>query len=218
LQARLMSQAMRKLTGLSAKSRTSVVFINQIREKIGVMYGSPETTPGGRALKFYSSVRIDVRKIGMLKEGETPIGNRVRAKVVKNKVAPPFRESEFDILFDSGISRESDTIDMGADCGVVTRTGTWFSFGELRLGQGRENARQFLRDNPEVFAQIRLKVLELKVPKRPPASESAEGGGEKTNSDPAGGVKAPETDIHKKNATPPRTESKKTLATPLRRR
>jgi recombination protein RecA len=165
LQARLMSQAMRKLTGICSKSRTSVVFINQIREKIGVMYGSPETTPGGRALKFYSSLRIDVRRIGVLKEGDQVIGTRVRAKVVKNKVAPPFREAEFDILFDSGISREGDLLDLAGDSGVIARSGTWFSFGDLRLGQGRENARQFLRDNSDVFQQIRRKVLEIKRPK-----------------------------------------------------
>jgi recombination protein RecA len=172
LQARLMSQAMRKLTGIASKSRTSVIFINQIREKIGVMYGSPETTPGGRALKFYSSLRIDVRRIGMLKEGEQVIGTRVRAKVVKNKVAPPFREAEFDILFESGISGESDVLDLGAECGVVARSGTWYSFGDLRLGQGRENARQFLRDNAEVLQQIRAKVLEIKRP--PPAPDQPE--------------------------------------------
>lgn len=164
LQARLMSQALRKLTGIASKSRTSVIFINQIREKIGVMYGSPETTPGGRALKFYASLRIDVRRLGMIKEGEQVIGNRVRAKVVKNKVAPPFREAEFDILFDCGISREADLLDMAADCGVVSRSGTWFGFGDLRLGQGRENARQFLRDNTDVCEQIRRRVLELKRP------------------------------------------------------
>jgi recombination protein RecA len=165
VQARLMSKAMRKLTGISSKSRTSVVFINQIREKIGVMYGSPETTPGGRALKFYSSVRIDVRRIGMLKDGEQVIGSRVRTKVVKNKVAPPFRQAEFDILFDSGISSALDTLDLACDTGVVSRAGTWFSFGDTRLGQGRENVRQFLKDNPDVFAEIRSKVLELKRPK-----------------------------------------------------
>jgi recombination protein RecA len=174
LQARLMSQAMRKLTGIAAKSRTSVIFINQIREKIGVMYGSPETTPGGRALKFYSSLRIDVRRIGMLKEGDQVIGARVRGKVVKNKVAPPFREAEFDILFDSGISGETDVLDLASECGVVARSGTWFSFGELRLGQGRENVRQFLRDNPDVFQQIRTAVLAIKRPP-PPAEPEKDG-------------------------------------------
>jgi len=173
LQARLMSQAMRKLTGISAKSRTSVIFINQIREKIGVMYGSPETTPGGRALKFYSSLRIDVRRIGMLKDADQVIGTRVRAKVVKNKVAPPFRQAEFDILFESGISSESDVLDLASECGVVSRSGTWFSFGDTRLGQGRENARQFLHDNSDVFTEIRTKVLELKRP-RPKAEKSAD--------------------------------------------
>ncbi len=173
VQARLMSQALRKLTGISAKSRTCVIFINQIREKIGVLYGSPETTPGGRALKFYSSLRIDVRKVGLLKENEVPIGNRVRAKVVKNKVAPPFREAEFDMLFDSGISREGDLIDLAADAGILQRSGTWFSFGELRLGQGRENARQFLRDNPEVYAAIRQQTIEAKRPRPTPVSAPA---------------------------------------------
>ncbi|MBU0639801.1 MAG: recombinase RecA [Planctomycetes bacterium] len=161
-QARLMSQAMRKLTGISGKSRTSVVFINQIREKIGVMYGSPETTPGGRALKFYSSVRIDTRRIGLLKDGDQVIGTRVRAKVVKNKVAPPFRDAEFDILFECGISREGDVLDLAANSGVVARSGTWYSYGQTRLGQGRENARQFLRDNPDVFQELREKVLAVK--------------------------------------------------------
>jgi len=163
-QARLMSQAMRKLTGISSKSRTSVLFINQIREKIGVMYGSPETTPGGRALKFYSSVRIDIRRIGMLKDGDQVVGTRVRGKVVKNKVAPPFRQAEFDILFDGGISREADLLDLGADCGVVARSGTWYSYGQMRLGQGRENARQFLCDNPDVVAEITEKVLAIRRP------------------------------------------------------
>lgn len=170
LQARLMSQAMRKLTGISSKSRTSVIFINQIREKIGVMYGSPETTPGGRALKFYSSVRIDIRRIGMLKDGDTVIGTRVRTKIVKNKVAPPFREAEFDILFESGISTESDVLDIAANCNVVSRSGAWYNYGSTRIGQGRENARQFLRDNPEMLREIRQKVLEAKLP-RPAATE-----------------------------------------------
>lgn len=170
VQARLMSQAMRKLTGVASKSRTSVIFINQIREKIGVMYGSPETTPGGRALKFYSSVRIDVRRIGMLKDGEQVFGTRVRAKVVKNKVAPPFREAEFDMLFECGISREGDVLDLAAEAGVVQRSGTWYAFEEVKLGQGRDNARQFLHDNPDVFETIRKKVLALKVA---PADEGA---------------------------------------------
>jgi recombination protein RecA len=184
LQARLMSQAMRKLTGICSKSRTSVIFINQIREKIGVMYGSPETTPGGRALKFYSSLRIDVRKIGLLKEGEQVIGTRVRAKVVKNKVAPPFREAEFDLLFDSGIGRETDVLDLACDCNIVDKSGTWFSYGQTRMGQGRENVRHFLRDNPEIFAELRRKVLEIKRAK--PADEKPE----KTDGKDAGGAQA----------------------------
>ncbi len=183
-QARLMSQALRKLTGISSKSRTSVIFINQIREKIGVMYGSPETTPGGRALKFYASVRIDTRRVGMLKEGEQVIGTRIRAKVVKNKVAPPFRQAEFDIYFDGGISRESDVLDVAAECGVVTRSGTWYGFGQARLGQGRENARQFLRDNPDVLSEIRGKVLEITLPK----PENASGNGEQTPATSAAGA------------------------------
>ncbi|MCA9243854.1 MAG: recombinase RecA, partial [Phycisphaerales bacterium] len=164
VQARLMSQAMRKLTGISAKSRTCVLFINQIREKIGVMYGSPETTPGGRALKFYSSVRIDVRRIGMIKDGDTVVGSRVRAKVVKNKVAPPFREAEFDILFDCGISREADLIDLAAKHDIVNRTGAWYAYGELKLGQGRDNARQFLRDNPEIFDKVNSELKAVIAP------------------------------------------------------
>jgi len=179
-QARLMSQALRKLTGISSKSRTAVIFINQIREKIGVMYGSPETTPGGRALKFYSSIRIDTRRTGMLKEGEQVIGTRVRAKVVKNKVAPPFREAEFDIYFDGGISREADLLDVAASCGVVSRTGTWFGFGTTRLGQGRENARQFLKDNPDVFEEIRRQVLATKRPQPPTHAGDSSAGREES--------------------------------------
>ncbi len=174
LQARLMSQALRKLTGAIARTKTAVVFVNQLREKVGVVFGNPEVTPGGRALKFYSSVRIDTRRIGMLKEGEQVIGTRVRAKVVKNKCAPPFREAEFDILFDCAISRESDVLDMAADCGVVARSGTWYSFGQTRIGQGRENARQFLRDNPDIFQAIRDKVLAVKLPQPEPEGEKAE--------------------------------------------
>jgi len=159
LQARLMSQALRKLTGSISKSNTAVVFLNQIREKIGVMYGNPETTPGGRALKFYASVRIDLRRVQSLKAGETVIGSRTRAKVVKNKVAPPFQNAEFDILFDRGISAEGDLLDLGAELGIVDKSGAWFSFGDTRLGQGRDGARTFLEQNPDVAAQVREKIL-----------------------------------------------------------
>lgn len=172
VQARLMSQAMRKLTGICSKSRTAVIFINQIREKIGVMYGSPETTPGGRALKFYCSVRIDVRKIGMLKDGETVIGTRVRTKIVKNKVAPPFREAEIDMLFESGISGEADLLDVAAEAGIVSRSGTWYAYGANKIGQGRDNARLFLRDNPELYREIRAKTLEAKMPKAETATDA----------------------------------------------
>ena len=159
LQARLMSQAMRKLTGAIAKSKSAVIFINQIREKIGVMFGSPETTPGGRALKFYSSVRIDVRRIGQLKEGETVIGQRVRTKVVKNKVAPPFRVAEFDMMHSNGISYEGDVLDLGVEQRVVTRSGSWFRYGDMQLGQGKEKARVFLQENPDITEEIKQKVL-----------------------------------------------------------
>lgn len=159
LQARLMSQSMRKLTGAIAKSKTSVIFINQIREKIGVMFGSPETTPGGRALKFYCSCRIDVRRIGALKDGEDVVGQRVRAKIVKNKVAPPFRVAEFDMMHTNGISYEGDILDLGAEQKVVQRSGAWFRYGEMQLGQGKEKARIFLKENPEIAEEIRQKVL-----------------------------------------------------------
>ncbi|WP_390616058.1 recombinase RecA [Botrimarina colliarenosi] len=159
LQARLMSQTMRKLTGAIAKSKTSVIFINQIREKIGVMFGSPETTPGGRALKFYCSCRIDVRRIGQLKDGEEVVGQRVRAKVVKNKVAPPFRVAEFDMMHKDGISYEGDLIDLGTEKKVISRTGAWIRYGEMQLGQGREKARLFLRENREIADEIREKLL-----------------------------------------------------------
>jgi recombination protein RecA len=154
LHARLMSQALRKLTGTVSKTNTCMIFINQIREKIGVMFGSPETTTGGRALKFYSSVRADVRRIGALKDGETIIGNRTKVKVVKNKVASPFREAEFDILYGEGVSREADLIDTGVSKNVVERSGSWFSYRGERLGQGRENARLFLKEHPETAQQI----------------------------------------------------------------
>jgi recombination protein RecA len=159
LQARLMSQSLRKLTAAIAKSRTSVIFINQIREKIGVMFGSPETTPGGRALKFYASCRIDVRRIGQLKEGEEVVGQRVRAKVVKNKVAPPFRSAEFDMMHTDGISYEGDILDMGMEQKVVGRTGAWFRYGDLQLGQGKEKARIFLKENPNIAQELKEKIL-----------------------------------------------------------
>ncbi|MCA9230034.1 MAG: recombinase RecA [Planctomycetales bacterium] len=159
LQARLMSQTMRKLTGAIAKSKTSVIFINQIREKIGVMFGSPETTPGGRALKFYSSCRIDVRRIGQLKDGEDIVGQRVRAKVVKNKVAPPFRVAEFDMMHSGGISYEGDILDLGMEKKIIARTGAWFRYGDMQLGQGKEKARLFLKENPDISEQIKQKVL-----------------------------------------------------------
>jgi recombination protein RecA len=176
LQARLMSQAMRKLTGLIARSNCTVIFINQIREKIGVMFGSPETTTGGRALKFYSSVRIDIRRTGSLKEGDIAVGNHVRARVVKNKVAPPFREAEFDIMFDEGISASGDLLDLAVTSNVIDKSGAWFSYGETRIGQGREASKKFLKDHPELFEEVRRKVLALKaaqpmVPGKPAAGE-----------------------------------------------
>lgn len=159
LQARLMSQTMRKLTGAISKSKAAVIFINQIREKIGVMFGSPETTPGGRALKFYSSVRLDVRRIGQLKDGEEVVGQRVRTKVVKNKIAPPFRLAEFDMMHTNGISYEGDVLDLGVEHRIVIRSGSWFRYGETHLGQGKEKARQFLIENPHVTEEIKSKVL-----------------------------------------------------------
>ncbi len=154
VQARLMSQAMRKLTGIVSKSNTCLVFINQIREKIGVMFGNPETTTGGRALKFYSSIRLDIRRIAAIKDGETVTGNRTKVKVVKNKVAPPFREAEFDIIYGQGVSREGDLLDLGVVHNVVEKSGSWFSYKGDRIGQGRENSRQFLRDNPDIRDRI----------------------------------------------------------------
>jgi recombination protein RecA len=163
LQARLMSQAMRKLTGVIARSNCTVVFINQIREKIGVMFGSPETTTGGRALKFYSSVRIDVRRTGAIKDGEVTVGSRTRARVVKNKIAPPFREAEFDIMYDEGISSAGDLLDLAVTDEVVAKSGSWFSYGEMRLGQGREATKAFLKGSPELSSEIRKKVLALRM-------------------------------------------------------
>jgi recombination protein RecA len=158
LQARLMSQALRKLTAIVAKSKTCLIFINQIREKIGVMFGNPETTTGGRALKFYASVRIDIRRIASLKEGEEVTGARAKVKVVKNKVAAPFRQAEFDIDYGEGISRTGELIDLGVEHKLVVKSGAWFSYGDLRLGQGRENSKQFLRDNPDLAEELELKI------------------------------------------------------------
>jgi recombination protein RecA len=158
LQARLMSQALRKLTGAVSKSKTCLIFINQLREKIGVMFGNPETTTGGRALKFYASVRIDIRRVASIKDGDLVVGGRTRVKVVKNKVAPPFREAEFDVMYGEGISREGDLLDLAVDKRIVEKSGAWFAFGGDRLGQGRENAKAFLRDNPDIFRVIEEKV------------------------------------------------------------
>ncbi|MGH7127607.1 MAG: recombinase RecA, partial [Planctomycetaceae bacterium] len=174
LQARMMSQAMRKLTGAIARAKTTVIFINQIREKIGVMFGSPETTPGGRALKFYSSVRVDVRKISTLKDGEETTGIRIKAKIVKNKVAPPFRVAEFDMLNTRGISYEGDVLDLAAEDRIVDKSGSWFSYGETRLGQGREKARTYLEENPELTEQLRQQVL-IKRGYAPPVSPESNG-------------------------------------------
>jgi recombination protein RecA len=160
IQARLMSQALRKLTAAINHSKTSVIFINQLREKIGVMFGNPETTPGGRALKFYSSVRLDVRRVDTIKQGSEPVGNRVRVKVVKNKVAPPFRQVEFDHMYAEGISREGGLLDVGLEMGLVEKSGAWFNYGTARLGQGRENAKEFLRQNPDVRDDLERQIRE----------------------------------------------------------
>jgi recombination protein RecA len=158
LQARLMSQALRKLAAAIGKTGTAVVFINQLREKVGIIFGNPEVTPGGRALKFYSSVRIDLRRMDTIKQGDEAVGNHVKARVVKNKVAPPFRSAEFDIMFDHGISREGNLIDLGAELGLVSKSGAFFSYGDVRLGQGRENAKQFLRQHPEIAQDIEGRI------------------------------------------------------------
>jgi recombination protein RecA len=168
IQARLMSQALRKLTGAVSRSNTALVFTNQLREKIGVMFGNPETTPGGRALKFYASVRLDIRRVETIKTGTESVGNRVRVKVVKNKVAPPFRVAEFDVMYGEGVSREGGLLDVGVAMDVVTKTGAWFNFGETRLGQGREAAKDFLKVNPEIAGEIdgriRAKITEVAIP------------------------------------------------------
>lgn len=160
LQARLMSQALRKLTAVISKSNCIVVFINQLREKVGIMFGNPETTTGGRALKFYSSIRMDVRRVESLKQGGEVVGNRTRIKVVKNKIAPPFKEAEFDIMFGKGISKEGDVLDLAADCGIIVKSGAWYAYNDAKIGQGRENAKQYLLDNPAVFEEIEAKVRE----------------------------------------------------------
>jgi recombination protein RecA len=163
LQARLMSQALRKLAGVISKSKTCVIFINQIRMKIGVMFGNPETTTGGNALKFYASVRVDIRRVSTIQDSKgEAVGNRVRARVVKNKVAAPFKTAEFDILFNSGISLEGDLIDLAAECNVVNKSGAWFTYGEMKLGQGRDNARQYLIEHKELIDEIKSKILAAK--------------------------------------------------------
>ncbi|WP_330998924.1 recombinase RecA [Gemmatimonas groenlandica] len=177
LQARLMSQALRKLTGAIARSKTSVIFINQLREKIGVMFGNPETTTGGKALKFYASVRLDIRRIGPVKDKEEVIGSHVRVKVVKNKVAPPFKQAEFDIMYAEGISHTSLLVDIGSEAGIIDKAGAWYSYGTQRIGQGRENAKMFLKDNPVLMAEIEEKVkvlLGVKAAEAPGAPEETE--------------------------------------------
>jgi recombination protein RecA len=177
LQARLMSQALRKLTATISRSHTVVIFINQIRMKIGVMFGNPETTTGGNALKFYASVRMDIRRIGALKDGDNVIGGRTRVKVVKNKMAPPFKEAEFDILYGTGISRDGEIVDLGSDMGVIEKSGAWYSYGSERIGQGREAAKQFLKEHPETAAEIMIRAMEKTGIKpaemEPPAAVSA---------------------------------------------
>jgi recombination protein RecA len=160
LQARLMSQALRKLTASINKTNTTCIFINQLRDKIGVMFGSPETTTGGNALKFYASVRLDIRRIGQIKDGENVIGNQTRVKVVKNKIAPPFRKAEFDIMFGEGISRSGEIVDLGVENGIIKKSGSWFSYGETKLGQGRDGVKKLLEDNPELSAELEAKLME----------------------------------------------------------
>ncbi len=176
LQARLMSQALRKLAGAINKSNATIIFINQLREKVGVIFGSPETTTGGRALKFYSTIRLDIRRIETLKQGDQMIGNRTRVRVVKNKVAPPFKTAEFDIMYGTGISREGNILDVGVDCEIVDKAGSWYSYGDERLGQGRENSKDFLRDNPEIAKEIEYKIrLKNHLVEEDEASKEKEG-------------------------------------------
>jgi recombination protein RecA len=208
LQARLMSQALRKLTGSISKSKTTVIFINQIRMQIGVMFGNPETTAGGRALKFYASVRLDIRRIATLKDGDQAVGNRTRVKVVKNKVAAPFREAEFDILYNEGISREGELIDAAVDKNVIQKMGTWFSFGDERLGQGRENARMFLKEHTDVRLKVEAKLLPQLGLKVPGAPEPAATNG----SEPVAVVKDAVVPAAVKAVAPPATTANRTPA------
>ncbi len=176
LQARLMSQALRKLTGVVHRSNTCFIFINQIRMKIGVMFGNPETTSGGNALKFYASIRLDIRRIAAIKEGDQNVGNRTRVRVVKNKVAPPFRTAEFDIMFGLGISREGDVLDLAVEKEIVDKSGAWYSFGEERIGQGRENVKRFLKDNPDIYAEIESRLRTAIMPEKDAAAEDSSHG------------------------------------------
>jgi recombination protein RecA len=176
LQARLMSQALRKLTGAVNRSRTSVIFTNQIREKIGVMFGNPETTTGGRALKFYASVRLDIRRVGAIKDGQELVGNRTRVKVVKNKVAPPFRQAEFDVMYNEGISHTGLVVDLAVENDIIQKSGAWFSYGDVRLGQGRENAKLYLKEHPDTAAQIEVRVREVLGTRGSTVASSDEGG------------------------------------------
>ncbi|MFY9175380.1 MAG: recombinase RecA [Peptococcia bacterium] len=174
LQARLMSQALRKLTGAISKSNSIIIFINQVREKVGIMFGNPEVTPGGRALKFYSSIRMEVRRVETLKQGDEMIGNRTRVKIVKNKVAPPFKQAEFDIVYGEGISREGSILDMAVEMEVVNKSGTWYSYNDIRLGQGRENTKQYLREHPELTDELEAKIRANLSPENDPNSNSKE--------------------------------------------
>lgn len=178
LQARLMSQALRKLTAAIGKSHTCAIFINQIREKVGVMFGNPEVTPGGRALKFYATIRLEVKRVEVLKQAQQMIGSRTRAKVVKNKIAPPFREAEFDIIYGQGISQEGTILDLGEANDIIAKSGTWYSYGDLKLGQGRENARQFLRENPDIAAEVEKKIRQLAGLRLPQLATAATAEGE----------------------------------------
>ncbi len=210
LQARLMSQAMRKLAGVTKRTGCCLIFINQIREKIGVMFGSPETTSGGKALKFYASMRLDIRRIGALKDGETVVGNRTRVKVVKNKCAPPFRKAEFDIIYGEGFSRESDLIDIGLEHGLVSKSGSWYSAGETRIGQGKEAARRFLREDKELAGRIDLAIRKAEgLIKTPPAEAAAETSKAETPTGP--------TAVPSKAATPAKATSPAKAKPPAKR-